>query len=71
MICFLVITSYIIDIFTLTIVIVIMYLLCWIDVLFYCSIEMDAYWGIILGMGSANEGRRYYVTPPLIGWAYT
>ena len=27
--------------------------------------------GIILGMGSANERRRYYVTPPLIGRAHT
>ena len=26
---------------------------------------------IILGMVSANERRRYYVTPPLIGWAHT
>ena len=27
--------------------------------------------GIILGMGSSNERRRYYVTPSLIGWAHT
>ena len=27
--------------------------------------------GIILGMGSANESRRYYVTPSLIGQAHT
>ena len=27
--------------------------------------------GIILGTGSANERRRYYVTPPLIGQAHT
>ena len=27
--------------------------------------------GIILGMRSANERRRYTVTPPLIGWAHT
>ena len=27
--------------------------------------------GIILGMGSANERRRYYVTPSLIGRAHT
>ena len=27
--------------------------------------------GIILGMGSANERRRYIITPPLIGWAHT
>ena len=27
--------------------------------------------GIFLGMGSANERRRYYVTPPLIGRAHT
>ena len=27
--------------------------------------------GIILGMGSANERRRYVVPPPLIGWAHT
>ena len=26
---------------------------------------------IILGMGSANERRRYIVTPPLIDWAHT
>ena len=26
---------------------------------------------ITLGMGSANEGRCYKVTPPLIGWAHT
>ena len=26
--------------------------------------------GIILGMGSANERRRYIVTPFLIGWAH-
>ena len=26
--------------------------------------------GIILSMGSANGRRRYYVTPPLIGWAH-
>ena len=28
-------------------------------------------WGIILGMGSANERRRYNVISSLIGWAYT
>ena len=27
--------------------------------------------GIILGMGSANERRRYLVTPPLIGWVHS
>ena len=27
--------------------------------------------GITLGMGSANERRRYLVTPSLIGWAHT
>ena len=27
--------------------------------------------GIILGMGSANERKRFIVTPPLIGWAHT
>ena len=27
--------------------------------------------GIILSMGSANERRRYYVTPSLIGWTHT
>ena len=27
--------------------------------------------GIILGMGSANERRRYIVTSSLIGWAHT
>ena len=27
--------------------------------------------GVILGMGSANERRHYYVTPSLIGWAHT
>ena len=27
--------------------------------------------GIILGIGSAIERRRYYVTPSLIGWAHT
>ena len=27
--------------------------------------------GIILSMGSANERRRYIVTSPLTGWAYT
>ena len=27
--------------------------------------------GIILGVGSANERRRYHVTPPLIGYAHT
>ena len=26
--------------------------------------------GIILGMGSANKRRRYYVMPSLIGWAH-
>ena len=26
---------------------------------------------IILGMGSANDRRRYTVKPPLIGWAHT
>ena len=31
--------------------------------------ESDVYTGHILGMGSANERRRYYVTSPLIGWA--
>ena len=30
-----------------------------------------AHAGIILVMGSANERRRYIVTPPLIGWART
>ena len=28
-------------------------------------------WEIILGMGSANERRRYNVTSSLIGWAHT
>ena len=27
--------------------------------------------GIILDLGSANERRRYYVTPPLIGRVHT
>ena len=27
--------------------------------------------GVILGMGSANERRRYIVTSSLIGWAHT
>ena len=27
--------------------------------------------GVILGMGSANERRRYNVTSSLIGWAHT
>ena len=27
--------------------------------------------GIIVGMGSANERRRYNVTSSLIGWAHT
>ena len=31
----------------------------------------DTIWGIILGMGSANERRRYIVTSSLIGWAHT
>ena len=30
-----------------------------------------SYTGIILGMGSANESRRYNVTSSLIGWAQT
>ena len=28
-------------------------------------------WGIILGIGSANEAQRYNVTSSLIGWAHT
>ena len=32
---------------------------------------VHAYPGIILGMGSANERRRYIVTSSLIGWAHT
>ena len=28
-------------------------------------------WGIIMGMGAANERRRYYVTLSLIGRAHT
>ena len=31
----------------------------------------DGITGIILGMGSANERRRYYVTPSLIGWVHS
>ena len=27
--------------------------------------------GLILGLRPANEGRRYNVTPSLIGWAQT
>ena len=35
------------------------------------SIMINVQAWIILGMGSANERRRYYVTPPLIGRAHT
>ena len=33
---------------------------------FQCSIA-----GLILGLRPANERRRYFVTPSLIGWAQT
>ena len=29
------------------------------------------YTGVILGMGSANEARRYNETSPLIGWTHS
>ena len=32
---------------------------------------IDAYAGQILGLRSANERRRYKLTPSLIGWAQT
>ena len=32
---------------------------------------MDRYPGIIVGIGSSNEGQRYIVTSSLIGWAHT
>ena len=35
------------------------------------SLVLALYRGIILGMGSANERRRYIVTSSLIGWAHT
>ena len=35
------------------------------------GMHQGKYTGIILGMGSANERRRYIITPPLIGWAHT
>ena len=37
----------------------------------YFSPQATGYSRIILGMGSANDRRRYIVTPPLIGWAHT
>ena len=36
-----------------------------------CIYQNHALDRIILGMGSANERRRYIVTPFLIGWAHT
>ena len=33
--------------------------------------DKDTYAGFILGLRSANERRRYKVTPSLIGWAQT
>ena len=44
--------------------------------IWYCTkyhprnVILHAYTGIILGLGSVNERRRYIVTPPLIGWAH-
>ena len=35
----------------------------------YCSFKWSA--GLILGLHPANGGRRYKVTPSLIGWAQT
>ena len=37
----------------------------------HCPYHVDQNTGIILGMGSANERRRYNVTSSLIGWAHT
>ena len=34
------------------------------------NLVITRYAGIILGMGSANERRRYIVTSSLIGWAH-
>ena len=34
-------------------------------------LEFDHKKGIVLGMSSANERRRYNVTTSLIGWAHT
>ena len=34
----------------------------------FCTYDLS---GLILGMRPANEGRRYKVTPSLIGWAQT
>ena len=39
-------------------------------ILCICS-TLTIFSGIILSMGSANERRRYYVTPSLIGWTHT
>ena len=36
-----------------------------------CYVYKELRAGVILGMDSANERRRYYVTPPLIGRAHT
>ena len=35
------------------------------------SCDSTAYTGVILGMSSANEGRRYNVTSPPIRWTHT
>ena len=36
-----------------------------------CNAPNGEYTGIILGMDSANERRRYIVTSSLIGWVHT
>ena len=43
---------------------------------FYClhvriTMNQMSYTGLILGLRSANESRRYFVTTSLIGWAQT
>ena len=38
---------------------------------YMCYFHIDYVSGLILGLRSANERRRYKVTPSLIGWAQT
>ena len=41
------------------------------QIVFFIETMKYTYAGVILGMGSANERRRYNVTSSLIGWAHT
>ena len=49
-----------------------MYLAHWfLDTTLYTIFIRDSFSGIIRGMGSADERRRFIVTSPLSGWTHT